>query len=139
MFTKFTKLVVVAVLAVFALLTVAEAQSKPQTRPPTMPRSIELSTLRPGNHSGRSMTDSSGIVPDFSVGWNYMHPQNCTSYYYNGVFYTVVYPREGGYIYTSDVNFLQQLAAACQTGNWLAIYFYDSFGDWDETDTYTYR
>jgi len=139
MFTKFTRLVVVAVLAVFGLLTVAEAQSKPQTMPPTMPRNIELSTLRPGNHSGHSMTDSSSIVPDFVVGWNYVHPSNCASYYYGGFFYDVVHFQEGGYIYTSDVNFLQQLVGACQTGNWLAFYVYDAFGDWNETWTYTYR
>jgi hypothetical protein len=138
MLTKLIRLVSIALLAVLGVLTVAEAQSKPQTMPPTVPRSIEVSTLRPGNHVGLSTLDT-GVHPNFVQGWNYVHPQNCASYYWNGAFYDVVNFQEGGYIYTSDVNFLTQLVGACQTGNWIAFYVYDPYGDWSETYTYTYR
>jgi hypothetical protein len=138
MFTKHNRLVSVVLLAVLGVLTVAEAQSKPQTMPPTVPRSIEVNTLRPGNHVGRSMTDTR-VLPDFSTGWNFVHPQNCVSYYYGGYFYIVVYFQEGGDIYTSDVNFQTALYGACQAGNWIAFYIYDGYGDWNETYTYTYQ
>src|SRR5271167_295454 len=136
MFRRVTKSALIAVLVILGLLTVAAAQNTPA--PPTTPQTIKLDTLHPGSRAGLTAADK-GIRPDFFVGWNYVHPQNCASYYYAGIFYTFVYPLEGGYLETSDANFQRTFVAACQTGNWVAFYVYDLFGDYNEVYTYTFK
>jgi hypothetical protein len=142
MFTKYTRLATVAILSVLCLLTVADAQSAPSPR--TAPRGINVGTLHPGNGAGLMTTNSPGtteatVHPTFFIGWNYIHPQNCAAYYYNGYYFLVVYSVEGGYIYSTDTNWQQVFTPACQAGNWIAFYVYDSALDWNELYTYTYK
>jgi hypothetical protein len=126
-----TRFGMIAVLAVTALLTVAHAQSlppAPQTR---------IDNLHAGNGAG--LSSDQGIRQDWSVGWNYVHPQNCTLYYSGGYAYLIVYPKEGGYFWTTASAFQALIDPACQTGNWLAFYVYDDSGDWSQVWTYTFK
>jgi len=127
---RFARFGMIAILAVTALLTVAQAQSLPATPPAT-----QLENLHPGNGAALS-TD--GIRPPWSIGWNLVHVTNCTLYYSSGYAYEIVYV-SGGYFWTTDDRFQQLLAPSCQTGNWIAFWVYDSSNDWSQVYTYTYK
>lgn len=128
---RLTRFGMIALLAVTALVTVAHAQSRPATPPAT-----QLENLHPGNGAALS-TD--GIRPPLSIGWNYVHPQYCAVYYSGGYAYEIVYALEGGYFWTTAAAFQQVMAPACQTGNWLAFYVFDSDNDWSVVSTYEFK
>ena len=133
MLKKSTRLAMIAVLAVFGLLAVAAAQSRPPAPP-----SPKLNVFRAGN--GASVGTVEGKPsPQWSLGWNYVHIANCTVYINNAGFYLFVYPVEGGYFYTALPEFKELINPSCQSGNWIAFYVTDSYGDWDQVWTYTYR
>jgi len=127
MASKCARLIVTALLAVFVLTAIAQAQSKPMTTPPAR---AELTRHASSGHP---------IQDACAVGWIYFHATNCAAYYASGVYYLVIYPAEGGYWYTSDVNFQHFLNGACQTGNWVALYITDTSCDWDEAFTFDYQ
>ena len=130
-----TRFGMIAVLAVTALLTVAHAQSDQST--PPAPQTNRAANLHVGNGAGLS-TDEAIRAP-WAVGWNYVHAAYCTTYYSGGYAYMFVYPKEGGYFWTTAPAFQQLIEPACQTGNWLAFYVYDTSNDWSQVWTYTYK
>jgi hypothetical protein len=95
------------------------------------------------NGAGISSTAAlaSGLaVEGFVAGWNYNHPQYCVSYWDGTTTWLYVYVLEGGYWFTSNLYFQNVIAPACQTGNWLAFYVYDTNGNlWNRVQTYTYK
>jgi len=131
MFNPFSRVTMVAVLAVISLITTADAQKAPQTpkvaKPPI--------TLHPGNGSSGDGVDG-GRTP-YSYGWNYVHATNCYMYDQGGYTYLFLYPQEGGQFWTASAPYQNLITAACQTGNWLAFYVYDSNGEWDAVYTYS--
>jgi hypothetical protein len=129
MYKAFHKLMMISVLAVVGLATTAVAQQKPQA-PENRP-----SNLRPGNGWNRGDSPSQ---PSY-IGWNYFHVTNCDIYLSGGYTWLVVYPQEGGYFWTVYPTFQNLLQPACQTGNLIALYVYDSNNDWNQIYTYSYR
>ena len=135
MFNTFNRWTMIAALAVAGLATAADAQNKPKI-PETNPQVMV--------HPGNGASPSGGIVngspsPQWSIGWNFVHPTNCTMYDYGGYTYLVVYPKEGGYFYTVYSDYQNVIEPACQTGNYLGFYVYDSYSDWDQVYTYNYQ
>ena len=142
---QITNILVTMILSAMASLT-ATAQST-QKLPATEARALstKLVQQKAGNGAGfradgvGASTDSSGITPSFSIGWNYIHPAYCELYYSGGYPYLFVYASEGGYFYTTDQAFQTVISPACQTGNWLAFYVYNSSNNWSNVWTYTYK
>src|SRR5271157_3395157 len=119
MFRKFTSLAMIPVLAVLVAVTAGGAQDRLRT-PPTA-----TSHIRAGNVSSAT-----------STGWIWFHVTNCTLYDSGvGVIELVVYPQEGGSFYTTVPVFQAILEPACQTGNLIALYVYDTSGDWNQIYT----
>jgi hypothetical protein len=132
MFKLFNRLTMIVVLATVGLVTAAGAQNKPQAPPSARPL-----ITRPGNGASANFT---GDGPSqLSIGWNVVHATNCLQFESSGFAYLVVYPKEGGYFYTTDPVFQGLLEPACQTGNLIAFYVYDSNNDWDELFTFSYQ
>jgi hypothetical protein len=129
-----------AMLVVVAVTIAAQAQNAPTKpkNPPATPSGVALELLHPGNGAVVGKLQA-GIHQEFVTGWNFIHPENCNSFYYNGYFYVVVGALEGGVIWTTDPNAQIALAPACQTGNWLGFYVFDQNDDWSQLYTYTYR
>jgi hypothetical protein len=133
MFNLFNRLTMIVVLATVGLATAASAQSKPQA-----PRSARPLITRPGNGASANFTGD-GPSPQWSIGWNVVHATNCLLFESSVVAVLVVYPKEGGYFYTTDPTFQSMIQPACQTGNWIAFNVYDSSGDWDQIYTFNYQ
>jgi hypothetical protein len=133
MLTRFARVGVITVLAVLSSVIVADAQSTPQSAPIWR----QLPT-RPGNGSFFP-PDANGAVRPQGVGWNYVHIANCTVYASGGVFFLAMQTLEGPYFYTGYDGFKGLVYPACQTGNLVAFYVINSFGDWNQIYTYTYR
>jgi hypothetical protein len=74
MLNPFSRVTMVAVLAVVSLITTADAQRLPQA-PKVAKQPI---TLHPGNGSSGDGVDG-GLSP-YSYGWNYVHATNCYIY-----------------------------------------------------------
>lgn len=127
MFGKIARLALLAVLGMLSLIKVAGAQNMP-TPPPTPPVKIR----------GSIHSNSSDRKPS-TIGWVYVHPNNCVIYYSGTTIYLGVYPVEGGFLYTASSQIQTLLEPACQTGNYVAFYFYDTLGHWNEVYTYTFK
>ncbi len=126
MFCKLAKWAMIPVLVLIVLLAVADAQSTPKAPPTTKIQIAHGNTSR--------------FTQQTTPGWVNVHPENC-QFYDSGVgtMVLVVYPLEGGYFATSVSQFQTLLEPACQTGNYVGFYVYDTSGDWDQLWTYTYR
>jgi hypothetical protein len=126
MFNSLRRVSVVVVLAVFSLITAADAQKASQA--PTAPK--QQSNFQPGSASDGS--------DGYGAGWNYAHATNCKMYDYAGNTYLVLYPWEGGDFWTLWAPYQNLIMAACQSGNWLAFHVVDGSGVWDSVYTYDY-
>ncbi len=137
-----TNILAVMVLSMMASL-MATAQTNLQKLPPE-PRAPRSDNVQTGNGAELS-ADSSGMSTDaatvqaLSVGWHYIHPQDCALWYSSGYPYLYVYAKEGGYFFTTNTVFQAVINPACQSGNWLAFYVYSTSGAWSEVYTYTYK
>jgi hypothetical protein len=121
----------------------ATAQTTQKKLPAEAP-SPSTKHLQAGNAAGfstesLSLSTESDVAPALSTGWNYVHPQNCLVFNSGGYAYLYVYTKEGPYFYTTNSAFQAVIEPACQTGNWLAFYVYDSSNNWSEVYTYTYK
>jgi DNA-binding transcriptional regulator YdaS (Cro superfamily) len=126
--SKWTVLVVI--LAVVGLVGSSVAQTGVARTTPAPQRIVKAQT-------GNGSVLPNGLQP--SIGWYYVHPQNCTFGIIGATEYFYLYPAEGGYFYTNNHTYEQLLAPICQTGNFVAIYVYDSAGDWDQIYTFTFK
>ncbi len=134
MFNTFNRVTMIAVLAVAGLVSAAAAQNKPQA-----PDAAQLAIPRiPGNGASNGIAND-GASPQWSIGWNYVHATNCDMYNAYGYTYLVVYPQEGGNFWTVYSTYQNLIEPACQSGNWLAFHVYDSYNDWDQVWTYSYK
>jgi hypothetical protein len=114
---------------------VGQAQATKQPEAPA----VSTKQDKPGNGAGFSV-DSLGmstnaIAPAFSSGWNSIHADHCEVY----DSYLYVYDANGNYFYTTDDKFKHVIYPACQTGNYLNFYVYDSSNHWNRVYTYTYK
>ena len=135
-FNLLSRATVIAVLAVTGFITAATAQNAPHglKTPPQQPLN-----LHPGNGSVARATGG-GINPDYyPIGWNYVNATNCYVYYDSEYMYVVVYPQQGSGFSTTNAPFQNALLTACQTGNWIAVYVYDDYGDWSQLYTYDFN
>jgi hypothetical protein len=131
-FNLLSNATIVAILALGALVTAAQAQQKKPQAPASPPLG-----LHPGSGSHASTTD--GILnPGYAQGWNYVHATNCEIYDYNGYTYVVLYPTEGGDFWTTALPYQTLMLTACQSGNYIGVYVYDDNGDWNQLYTYDY-
>jgi hypothetical protein len=117
--------------------TAQTAHQKPSADEPA----LSAKQLKPGNRAELSADGMStaGITPAWSYGWNYIHPQYCEEYYSGGYHYLYVYPKEGGSFSTTDTSYQALIYPACQTGNYLGFYVYDSYNDWSRVRAYSYK
>ena len=74
-----------------------------------------------------------------SVGWYTVHATNCSPYSDGVTTWVYVYPAEGGYWFTSNNLFANAFLNQCVTGNYIGIYVYDTFGDFNQIYTYSYK
>jgi hypothetical protein len=132
MFNSFRRVSVVVVLAVFSLISAANAQNAVQA-----PKLAKPANLHPGN--GSSGDGVGGGFSPYNYGWNYVHATHCYMYDQDGYTYLFLYPQEGGQFWTTSAPYQNLIMAACQTGNWIAFDAYDSYGDWAEVYTYDYK
>jgi hypothetical protein len=129
--------------SLFGLAMMAMAQTTNQKLPAEAP-APNTKQVQPGNRAGFNadsldITSEAAVAPALSTGWNYIHPKNCALYYSSGYPYLYVYATDGRYFYTTNTVFQALINPACQTGNWLAFYVYNSSGSWSEVYTYTYK
>jgi hypothetical protein len=87
---------------------------------------------------GGATLNAPGNTP---TGWNYFHVTNCEWYYDGTNNYIIVYPQEGGYWYYANNGYPYNIwTPACQTGNWTAVYVYNSStGAFNYIYTYDYK
>ena len=90
-------------------------------------------------HSGAVPGNRSKFKGPSTVGWVYVHPRYCTVYGSGSTFTFIVYLLEGGSFSTTSQQFEQLIEPACQTGNYLAFYIYDTSGHWSQVWTYTFQ
>jgi len=74
-----------------------------------------------------------------AVGWYVVHPANCTSWFDGTYYWLYVYPSEGGYFFTANLQTQTAITPACQTGNLLAFYVYNTSGNWAQVQTFNHR
>jgi hypothetical protein len=134
-FRSFGKGAAITILAAISLVAAAEAQkvSQPPSAPPKHPLG-----LHPGNGSSTE-TEGREIRAAYSLGWLFVHATNCYMYDSDGYTYVVVYPAEGGQFWTTSAPYQNLFLTACQTGHWIGLDIYDSYGDWSQLYTYDYN
>lgn len=132
MHRKSSVLTFLTIITVLTLGVMSYAQSSSQPLPP--PERPNLSHV--GNGYGDSLHDS---AKPLAVGWNYYHIGNCTMYTNGGYDILIAYMTNGTYFYTYDSQFQNVMSPSCQSGNWIAIYVTDVYGDWNQVWTYTYK
>jgi hypothetical protein len=129
------KAVAITILATVSLVAAAEAQkaSQPPSAPPKQPLN-----LRPGNGSSTDGEGHTFLSTSYTPGWIYVHATNCYMYDSDGYTYVVVYPAEGGQFWTTSAPYQNLFLTACQTGHWIGLDVYDTYGDWSQLYTYDY-
>lgn len=134
---------VLAMIAFLGFLGVAEAQvaeSEPPTEPLQITPELHKAVTKGGTVlNGVSMSSAGDAVAPPAVGWNYGHATICQGYWDGTTTWLYVFPPEGGIYVTADPAFQRTIAPACQTGNWLAFYVYNTSGNWNYVQTYTHR
>jgi len=128
---------ILAVMLLSVMASLMASAQAPSQNLPQAPHTFKLESLRPGN--GAVLSTDDGIQLPLTVGWNYVHPQNCAAYYSGGYTYLYVYSKEGPYFWTTNFQIQSLLDPACQTGNWVAFYVTNTNGTWSEAYTYTYK
>jgi hypothetical protein len=87
--------------------------------------------VTPSSQSAPGSIASTGLVPGFVgattgssvvLGWNYVHATSCQFYWDGANAWLYIFPSEGGYFYTAFTPWMNMLAPACQTGNWVGFY-----------------
>jgi len=138
-----TNIFLMMTLSAIASLT-ATAQTS-QKLPATEARALSTKQVqidKAGNGAGfraDGVSTTEDTTAAFHVGWNYIHPEFCEMYYSGNSPYLIIYAKEGGYFYTTDHVFHTLISPACQTGNWLAFYVYNTNNNWSNVWTYTYK
>lgn len=131
---------ILGVMLLSAMASLMASAQATQNHPP-QPQTAKPEVARAGNGAG-TRTDGisvdASVSPDLATGWNYIHATNCELFYSGGYPYLYVYGN-GYYFWTTSSAFQTLIEPACQTGNWLAFYVYNSSGAWSEVYTYTYK
>lgn len=82
---------------------------------------------------------ASGPESFATVGWNYVHATNCSTYFDGVTTWLYVFPVEGGYWFTGNTVHQNTLAPQCSLGNWVAFYVVNASGLWNQTWTWSYK
>jgi hypothetical protein len=131
-----SKLTSLGAMALIGSLGVAAAQTptsaQPRAAAPRTAAEVSADTANGARQSG-------GKVPNYVAGWNYFHISYCQSFYYGSTYYLYFFPTTGGYWYTANPYFQALISPACGTGNWAAVYVYDSSGDWNYANVYSFQ
>jgi hypothetical protein len=118
--SKMSLCIVLTMVALLGCLGMAEAQDTQST--------------------GSGALTNGGVTPfAVSPGWYFLHPAYCTVYTDGVTSFLYIYPVEGGYLVTTNLAFHITLAPACQTGNIIAVYFFDTSGHWNQLNTHPYK
>jgi hypothetical protein len=133
MFNLFNRLTMILVLATVGLVTAAGAQNKPQ-----VPHIAKPSITRLGNGASSGL-QSDGPSPQWTLGWNVVHPADCFMFSSSGYDFLVLFTVEGPIFYTPYSDYQNVIEPACQTGNWIAFEVIDGSGDWDAVFTFDYK
>jgi hypothetical protein len=142
--TKISLSTMLTLIALVGCLSMAAAQSTPPTPIVEMTRELHNALTQDGTVSEGSGIDATQrrtgqTVTTQVIGWNNVHATTCLSYWDGTNYWLYVYPSEGGYWYTSTPSHQYAIAPACQTGNWLSFYVYNSTGNWDRVQMFPYR
>lgn len=89
-----------------------------------------------------SVLGGSGLATGNSapLGWNYVHATSCQFYWDGATSWIYIFPKEGGYWFTAYPPWMNMLAPACQTGNWVGFYVTNaSTGGWSTASAYSYK
>lgn len=125
--------------------TLVQAQTSSSGPTPTPPKAITPEAHRNATNGG---TIQSGMVSALGqkatpnstfTGWHYFHATTCDTYWDGVTTWVYVYPSEGGYWFTSNDLFANTFLNQCTVGNWVAIYVYDTAGDFSQVYTYDYK
>jgi hypothetical protein len=82
---------------------------------------------------------ASGPESFATVGWNYVHATNCTTYFDGSTTWLYVFPLEGGYWFTNNTVHQNTLAPQCSLGNWVAFNVVNASGFWNQVWTFSYK
>jgi hypothetical protein len=137
--TMKSKLTFLATMTLIGSLGVAVAQSPVPggasgKTPPLTAEQVSAATN--GGQIANGAVSKKAPVP---TGWNYFHITYCEALYSSGVWYLFIYPVEGGSWYTTDARFQGMLEPACQTGNWVGFYVFNTNGSYSNVRVYDYK
>jgi hypothetical protein len=131
-----SRLSLLTTVALIGSLGAAAAQQTPSPQAVTPPSASQVMS---DTAQGAIANGGKGAGTNATTGWNFFHIRYCYSFYYGSTFYTYFYPTEGGYWYTTDQRFQQQLYPNCVTGNWSGVYVTSTSGTWAYLTTYDYK
>jgi hypothetical protein len=125
--------------------TFAQTQPPNLGATPTPPKAITLDAHRIATNGGTiksGMGSTLGVKPGAnftSIGWHYFHATYCNVIFDGVNSWVYVYPQEGGFWFTSINYFVNAFLNQCVLGNFVAVYVYDTAGDYSQVYTYTYK
>ncbi len=135
MIARFVGSAGLAVTLCVGLLVVANAQTSGAPG-----AGSQTAAASPATAAGGGSAPSGGTAP-VAVGWYYARGVNCYFWTDSSGASLWVFDPVYGYYYTYSSPYMNMIAPACQTGNWMAFYI-DNVGfagHWSYVYTYTFK
>jgi hypothetical protein len=79
------------------------------------------------------------VTPYVVPGWYYAHLAYCSVYFDGFTTWFYFFALEGGYLYTTHLASQNLLSPACQTGNKIAFYVFNTSGNWNQIYVYSFK
>jgi hypothetical protein len=134
-------------LFVFAVLLASVGAAAAQTAQPNQHPVVPAATSGPSDGGGlvaerAGVSPQAVVKPAYKVGWNNVHATNCVTVIKSSKVYVYLYPKEGGYFYTTTALQQPALLAQCAVGNWISFYITSKSGSsftWNDIESWDYK
>jgi hypothetical protein len=83
--------------------------------------------------------EASSPTTNVDTGWYYLHAGNCWTYFDGTLTWFYLFSLEGYSVFTANPMFQNSMSPACQTGNTIAFYVFNTRGNWNQVFTFTSR
>jgi hypothetical protein len=124
-------------LAVVQAQTVVQGQSAPTAAPAAItPQQHSLVTQGGTIQSAKGQI--SGQQQAVAIGWNYVHATNCLTYFDGVITWVYLYPQEGGYWFTANIDFGFTWLTACAHNNVVGMNVFSTSGLFNQVFTYSH-
>jgi hypothetical protein len=117
----------------FAMAQGVPANADDSKGSPPVPESLLSAAHRAAARAG--IENGTDVIDAVSLGWHYVHATNCEGH--QGKFF--VFPKEGGYWFTTSTAAELVLAPECATGNLIGFHVVSTSGFWDAIYTYDHQ